>query len=131
MFNEYSAGAEDDLKRATQTARRMVSRWGMSDVIGPVAFRDSEEHPFLGKEYHDQREYSEETAREMDAEIQRFLHQADHKAQDMLSKHRDKLDVLTKALVDRESLSEDEMIQLIGEPVPRSNAVIDTPSAAP
>ncbi|MEI8021310.1 MAG: ATP-dependent zinc metalloprotease FtsH, partial [Schlesneria sp.] len=50
VFNEYSAGAEDDLKRATQIARRMVTRWGMSDAIGPVAFRDGEEHPFLGKE---------------------------------------------------------------------------------
>ncbi len=131
VFNEYSAGAEDDLKRATQTARRMVSRWGMSDVIGPVAFRDSEEHPFLGKEYHEQREYSEETAREMDSEIQRFLTQADHQARQVLSDHRDKLDLLTKSLVERESLSEEEMIELVGPPVPRSNAVIDTPSQSP
>lgn len=127
VFNEYSAGAEDDLKRATQTARRMVSRWGMSDIIGPVAYRDGEEHPFLGKEYHEQREYSEETAREIDTEVQRFLHRADQQAQEILSKRRDKLEALTKALVAEESLSEDEMIKVLGKPVPRSDAVLDTP----
>ena len=50
VFDEYSAGAEDDLKQATQLARRMVTHWGMSERLGPVAFRDGEEHPFLGKE---------------------------------------------------------------------------------
>lgn len=129
VFNEYSAGAEDDLKRATQTARRMVSRWGMSDIIGPVAYRDGEEHPFLGKEYHEQREYSEETAREIDTEVQRFLHRADQQAQEILSKRRDKLEALTKALVAEESLSEDEMIKILGMPVPRSDAVLDTPQS--
>jgi cell division protease FtsH len=127
MFNEFSAGAEDDLKRATQTARRMVSRWGMSDVIGPVAFRETEEHPFLGKEYHEQREYSEETAREIDMEVQRFLVQADRKAQQVLSDHRDKLEALTQALLADESLSEEEMVKVLGEPVPRSDAVVDAP----
>lgn len=127
MFNEFSAGAEDDLKRATQTARRMVSRWGMSDVIGPVAFRETEEHPFLGKEYHEQREYSEETAREIDMEVQRFLVQADRKAQQVLSDHRDKLEALTQALLADESLSEEEMVKVLGAPVPRSDAVVDAP----
>ena len=107
-------------------ARRMVSRWGMSDVIGPVAFRESEEHPFLGKEFHEQRDYSEETAREIDTEIQRFLNQADHKAQQMLSEHREQLDALTKALLDKEALSEEEMVAILGQRVPRSGAVLET-----
>ncbi len=128
VFNEFSAGAEDDLKRATQMARRMVTRWGMSDVIGPVAFREGEEHPFLGKEYREQREYSEETAREIDSEVQRFLVQAEHRSQKMLSDQRDKLESLTKALVEQESLSEEEMIKILGRPVPRSDAVLDTPA---
>jgi len=123
VFNEYSAGAEDDLKRATQTARRMISRWGMSDVIGPVAFRDSESHPFLGKEFHEQREYSEETARQIDSEVQRFLQQADHKAMQTLRDHRDQLDRLARALLETESLELPEIIAILGEPVPRSDAV--------
>ena len=119
VFNEYSAGAEDDLKRATQIARRMVSRWGMSQVIGPVAFRNGEEHPFLGKEMHEQREYSDETARIIDSEVQMFLLQADRRAVEVLTQHRDKLDSLTKALVDKESLDQDEIAQIIGVPVRR------------
>src|SRR5690606_388683 len=66
VFDEYSAGAEDDLRRATQMARRMVAHWGMSDKIGPVAFRQGEEHPFLGKEIHTSRDFSEQTASQID-----------------------------------------------------------------
>ena len=120
IFNEYSAGAEDDLKRATQIARRMVTRWGMSTAIGPVAFRDGEEHPFLGKEMaSDQREYSDDTARVIDSEVQRFLIQADQSAVNMLTQHRDKLDALTNALVEKESLDVDEITTIIGPPASR------------
>lgn len=119
VFDEYSAGAENDLKRATQTARRMVTRWGMSPAIGPVAFRDGEEHPFLGKEMHEAREYSDETARLIDTEVQRFLNQADRRAVEVLTEHRDKLDALTKALVEKESLEQDEIAAIIGVPVRR------------
>ncbi len=123
IFNEYSAGAEDDLKRATQMSRRMIARWGMSDVIGPVAFRESDENPFLGKEYHDQREYSEETARTIDSEIQRFLGQADHRAMQMLQQHRDKLVALAEALLKVEALEQPEITAILGELAPRSDAV--------
>ena len=120
VFNEYSAGAEDDLKRATQIARRMVTRWGMSESIGPVAFRDGEEHPFLGKEMaSEHRDYSDETARVIDAEVQRFLIQANNRAVEILTEHRDKLDSLTKSLVEKESLDIDEISNIIGPPVSR------------
>ncbi len=119
VFDEYSAGAENDLKRATQTARRMVTQWGMSPAIGPVGFRDGEEHPFLGKEMHEQRDYSDETARVIDSEVQRFLVQADRRAIEVLTEHRDKLDALTKALVEKESLEQDEIAAIIGVAVRR------------
>ncbi|MBC8115119.1 MAG: ATP-dependent zinc metalloprotease FtsH [Candidatus Saccharimonas sp.] len=119
VFDEYSAGAENDLKRATQTARRMVTQWGMSPAIGPVGFRGGEEHPFLGKEMHEQRDYSEETARVIDSEVQRFLVQADRRAIEVLTQHRDKLDALTKALVEKESLEQDEIAAIIGVAVRR------------
>lgn len=126
VFNEYTAGAEDDLKRATQIARRMVSRWGMSDVIGPVAYRDSEEHPFLGKEYREQREYSDETARVIDSEVQRFLIQADHKSMKTLQQYRAQLDALSQALIDKEALEYDQITEILGSPIPRSDASLHT-----
>ncbi len=119
VYDEYSGGAENDLKRATQIARKMVTRWGMSPAIGPVAFHDGEEHPFLGKEMHEQREYSDETARVIDSEVHKFLVQADRRAIEVLTEHRDKLDALTKALIEKESLDQDEIAAIIGVPAKR------------
>jgi cell division protease FtsH len=118
VFDEYSAGAEDDLKKATQIARWMVAHWGMSEVIGPVAFRQAEEHPFLGKEIHEQRQFSEETARIIDQEVQRFLTGASDEATEMLTEHREKLDSLAEALLDRETIVREEMTELFGARIP-------------
>ena len=115
VFDEYSAGAEDDLNRATGIARRMVGHWGMSDKIGPVAFRQGSEHPFLGKEMHEQRSFSEETARIIDLEIQRILVDAGHRATAMLDDNRDKLVSLAEALVSAESLDTKEITELLGQ----------------
>ena len=76
VFNEFSAGAENDLKQATQLARRMVTHWGMSQRLGPVAFRAGEDHPFLGKEITDPRRFSEHTAQVIDEEVSRILREA-------------------------------------------------------
>jgi len=114
VFDEYSAGAEGDLKQATSLARKMVGHWGMSELIGPVAFRQGEEHPFLGKEMHESRDFSEETARLIDQEIQRFLMNASNRATEMLVQHRDKLDELARQLLEREILNKDEMIEILG-----------------
>ena len=114
IFNEYTAGAEDDLKRATQLARRMVGHWGMSEVIGPVAFRQGEEHPFLGKEIHEMREFSEETARIIDQEGQRFLIDAADRATKMLTTSRDKLDLIAKGLLEKEMLDQDDIRAILG-----------------
>ncbi|GAB4159801.1 MAG: ATP-dependent zinc metalloprotease FtsH [Planctomycetaceae bacterium] len=115
VFNEYSAGAEDDLKRATELARKMVAHWGMSEVIGPVAFRQGEEHPFLGKEIHEQRQFSEETARIIDQEVQIFLTKASDRAVEKLSENRDKLDQLAKSLLENESIGKAELEEILGE----------------
>ena len=114
VFDEYSAGAEDDLKRATEIARRMVTHWGMSERLGPVAYRTSEEHPFLGKEIREQREFSEHTAQVIDEEVARILHAAGDLARSLLSQQREKLNVLAGALEKNEVLDEDEITELIG-----------------
>ena len=88
VFDEYSAGAENDLMQCTRLARRMVTAWGMSERLGPVAYRTSEEHPFLGKEIYEQREFSDYTARLIDEEVARILHTAAERANDLLAEHR-------------------------------------------
>jgi cell division protease FtsH len=117
VFDEFSAGAEDDLKRATDIARRMVSHWGMSEVIGPVAFRQGEENPFLGKEIQEQRKFSEETARIIDQEVQRFLTTGADRATELLIKHREELNRVSNALLENESLGKPELTELLGERV--------------
>jgi cell division protease FtsH len=131
VFSEYSAGAEDDLKRATQLARRMVTHWGMSEKVGPVAYRTSEEHPFLGREIIEQREFSEHSAQIIDEEISRILHEAADKAYSLLSTQRGQLDLLSTKLEEREVLDERDIEQLIGPPSSRSPGSFSNANGAP
>lgn len=119
VFDEYTANASDDLKRATDLARRMVSHWGMSEKIGPAAFRHAEEDPFLGKEMHEMRSYSDATAHLVDQEIQRVLLEASQRATELLQGNRDKLDQISTALVENEILDSEELEQILG---PRPDA---------
>jgi cell division protease FtsH len=123
VFNEYSSGASSDLNHVTRLARRMVAHWGMSDRIGPVACHTGEEHPFLGREIYEQREFSEDTARLIDEEVSRILHESDARARELLTQHREKLDALAGALEQREMLDESEVEEILGpSPHPRSSA---------
>ena len=115
IFNEYSAGAQGDISQATQLARRMVASWGMSEVIGPVSFRQSEEHPFLGKEMHTYREFSEETTRLIDMEVQRIIKEAEQTAIQLLTRYRPKLDALVAALLESEDLEREAVAKILGD----------------
>ncbi len=115
VYGEHSAGAEQDLKQATQLARRMVTHWGMSERLGPVAYRQSEEHPFLGKEITEQRQFSEYTARIIDEEVSRILHSADERAHRVLKEHRPELDELVKALLEDETVDEVRLEAILGK----------------
>jgi cell division protease FtsH len=119
VFDEFSAGAEDDLNKATQLARRMVTHWGMSERLGPVAFRDTDDHPFLGREMAEPRRFSEHTAQVIDEEVSRLLREASDKATSMIGQNRNKLDALAKRLEEIETLDEEEIEKLIGAPVYR------------
>ena len=116
VFNEFTAGAEDDLKRATQLARRMVMHWGMSPRLGPVAFRAGEVHPFLGRDMGEPREYSESTAQLIDEEVSRILRNATERAEQLLAEHRGKLDGLASALEREETLDSRQIEEVIGPP---------------
>ena len=115
VFDEYSAGAENDIQQATDIARRMVAHWGMSDAIGPLAFHQSEEHPFLGKEMHEMRQFSDETAHVIDQEMQRFVNEASQQATEILTAHREKLDQIAQALLEHEALDREQLTEILGE----------------
>jgi cell division protease FtsH len=129
IFEEYSAGAEDDLNKATHLARRMVTHWGMSERLGPVTFRDGEGHPFLGREMAEPRRFSEHTAQVIDEEVSRLLRDAADKAMALITEHRDKLDALAKRLEEIETLDEAEIESLIGASVNKKSSPEPTASA--
>jgi len=120
VFGEYSAGAENDLQQATRIARKMVSHWGMSERVGPVACHGSNEQPFLGRDVYEQREYGEHMAQIIDEEVSRLLGEAATRATALLSEHRGKLDRLAEELESREMLDDTEVVEIIGPATPRS-----------
>ncbi|TWT40738.1 ATP-dependent zinc metalloprotease FtsH [Thalassoglobus neptunius] len=128
VFDEYGAGAENDLKRASDVARRMVSAWGMSDKIGPVAYRDGEEHPFLGKEMHEQRKYSDQTAFLIDQEMREILIEAQEFATKTLEENRTALDEISEKLLDQEIVSRDEIEKILGPRIEREDNAVSKPS---
>ncbi len=119
VFGEYSAGAENDLVQATRIARRMVAHWGMSERLGPVSCQTSNEHPFLGRDVYEQREFSERTAQIIDEEVARVLGEAAARAAMLLADNREKLDRLAGELETREMLDDTEVVGIIGPAVPR------------
>jgi cell division protease FtsH len=119
VFGEYSAGAENDLVQATRLARRMVAHWGMSEKVGPVACHVTNEHPFLGRDVYEQREFSENTARIIDDEVTRILNEAADRATKLLTENRGKLDSLAGELESREMLDDNEVVAIVGPAAPR------------
>jgi cell division protease FtsH len=113
VYGQPYAGAEMDLKQATRLARNMVTHWGMSDRLGPIGLRVGEEHIFLGKEIQEQRDFSEGTAQIIDEEVQRLVREADDQAYELLQTHRNQLDQLVEALLQKEELLRDEIDELL------------------
>ncbi|WP_449243131.1 ATP-dependent zinc metalloprotease FtsH [Desulfovibrio sp.] len=123
VLNQKTTGASNDIDRATKTARKMVCQWGMSDKIGPLSFGDGGEQIFLGRELIQHKNYSEDTARAIDDEVRSIIDQAHEKARGLLSENREALDRIAEALLERETISGDDIDLLIkGEPLPPMNA---------
>src|SRR5256886_2686027 len=104
VFGDVTTGARGDIKTATAIARRMVCEWGMSEKMGMVEYGEHEDYVFLGRDISRARDYSEATAEEIDHEVRRLLDDAYQTAKDALLAHRDKLDVIAKALLEFETL---------------------------
>ena len=113
VFKDITTGAGDDLKKATQIARRMVCQWGMSDKIGAVTFRQSQEHPFLGREITEPKDFSEYTAHLIDEEVQKIIQDMERKAEEELKPNMDKLNMLANALLEHETLDNKEIDELL------------------
>jgi cell division protease FtsH len=113
VFGEITTGAENDLVEATRLARRMVTRWGMGK-LGLVAFKADEEHPFLGYEISQGRDYSEATAARIDQDVIRLIDEAHEEVRRCLSANRQKLDRLVEALLREETIGPDELNSILG-----------------
>jgi cell division protease FtsH len=113
IYGQPYAGEESDIKQATRLARYMVTHWGMSERLGPMAFRIGEEHVFLGKEIQEARDFSEGMAQVIDEEVQRLLREAEDAAYKHLSAHRAELTHLAEQLLQKEEMSREEIDQLM------------------
>ena len=132
VFDEYSAGAQSDLDSATKLTRKMVTHWGMSERLGPVAYHNGGEDPFLGREIvQEHRQYSEHTAQIIDDEVSKILHAAADRAMRVLSENRSALDSITNALLEREEIDEEEISELIGPPAQDSRTAPAVISSTP
>ncbi|MEI6639326.1 MAG: ATP-dependent zinc metalloprotease FtsH [Chlorobium sp.] len=112
-FNEVSTGAANDIEKATDIARRMVRQWGMSDKLGPINYGDSHKEVFLGKDYSHIREYSEETALQIDNEVRAIIMKSMENARAILSEKSEALHQLAGALIEKESLNAMEIKEII------------------
>ncbi|MGD8557283.1 MAG: ATP-dependent zinc metalloprotease FtsH [Chromatiales bacterium] len=114
LLGSVSSGADDDIHRATVLARAMVSRWGMSEAIGPVDLRESEEHPFLGREIAQPRHFSESSAKDVDDAVRSLLVTAEKRAGALLEDHRAQLELLVRLLEKEETLHRPQIEDCLG-----------------
>jgi len=127
VLGRLGSGAQSDILQATKTVRRMVTRWGMSERLGPVAFGETEEQIFLGKEWGHKRDFSEATAQLIDEEVAKIIQECYQRAERILTEHMDQLHLLAKTLLERETVDGEELRMLLaGEPLPPPRAATAT-----
>ncbi len=115
VYGETTTGTSNDIKQATEMARRMVTEWGMSD-LGFISLANDDEPLFLGREITQHKDYSEDTARRIDQEIHKILDRCMNETREILTVHRDQLDSLTNALVEKETLDDKDIREMFGFP---------------
>jgi len=114
VLGDLSTGSGNDIEKATKLARKMVCEWGMSEKLGPLTYGEKQEEIFLGREIGIHRDYSEETAREIDEEVKTIIKKAEEIAEDIIKNNIDKLKLLAERLLEKEILSGDEIDEIIG-----------------
>ena len=133
VFDEITTGAGNDLERATELARKMVCEWGMSDELGPLTYGKKEEQIFLGREIAQHRDFSEETARQIDLAVKEIILEASNKVVDLLESHQDILKRMADELLEKETIVLDDIQRILAELRPDEHAVKakKEPAAAP
>jgi cell division protease FtsH len=114
VFDEPTTGAQNDIQRATVIAKQMVTQFGMSD-LGPLALGQNESQPFLGRDFGHVQDYSDHVASQIDSEVHRFVDEAYQEAKEILTKYRDKLDLMVERLLEKESLAKEEVAEILAE----------------
>jgi cell division protease FtsH len=114
IFGELSTGAQNDLEMATETARRMITRFGMSEKLGNLTFGHPQEHIFLGRDIIEEKNYSDQTAFLIDQEVRKIIDSCYAKAKDQLEKHKEKLKLLAETLLEKEVMEVSEVRELLG-----------------
>lgn len=128
VLHEISTGASSDIQRATQIVRSMITKYGMSPVLGPITFGEGAEHQvFLGSDFNTRRNYSEEVASEIDKEVKKYIESAYSECQDLIEKNIDKLHLIAKALMERETLDAEELEQLMTNGVIKDRPKVEEP----
>jgi len=123
VFDERSTGASNDIERTTDTARRMVMQFGMSESLGPLAFGKKDELVFLGREISEQRNYSDEIAYQIDLEVRKLVDQAQERARALTVEHFDKLEAIAQLLIENETIEFEELEALFESPRPSPNLI--------
>ncbi|MEP6834573.1 MAG: cell division protein FtsH, partial [Gemmatimonas sp.] len=128
--DRVTTGAASDIQQATNIARRYVAQWGLSDAIGPILIGDVEQELFLGRDIQSRREVSEKTAQMVDEEVKRVLFNAHARAVTVLTEHRSLLEIVAAQLLERETLTRDDIIQLKAGKTLGPRPTDDFPSAS-
>jgi len=129
VFNDITSGASNDLERVTKTARSMVTRMGMSDLLGPMVYGQKEELIFLGRGITEQRDYSESIAEKIDIEVRQLVQESYGRAKDILLKYRAQLDVIAQRLIEVETIDRAEFERIFTEPVQPKNGGTPIPAS--
>ncbi|MFA6131037.1 MAG: ATP-dependent zinc metalloprotease FtsH [Patescibacteria group bacterium] len=119
LFGSVSTGPSNDLKKVTQMAKSYATQYGMSDALGARTYGETEELIFLGKEIHEKRDYSEQTAQDIDKEIQRLISEALERATTIIHANREKLEAVVVALLEKETIEKEAFELIVGAHVPR------------
>ncbi|PKN76736.1 MAG: cell division protein FtsH [Deltaproteobacteria bacterium HGW-Deltaproteobacteria-10] len=130
VLHDFTTGAGNDIERATNLARKMVCEWGMSEKLGPLSYGKKEEQIFLGREFATHKDYSEETARTIDIEVQTLVMGNYEKAKNLLNGHIDILHKIANELLEKEVLNGAEIDALIGDALPKQPPVDDFKSVS-
>ncbi len=123
VFSDITSGASNDLERVTKLARQMVTRLGMSTELGPMVYGQKDEMVFLGKEFSEQRDYSESVAEEIDQEVRDLVTRSYLRAKEILQEHREILDALAEKLLDQETVDSDQLDEIFPVPHPKNGGM--------